>query len=649
MTAAYLECESNSMPVHDLRPTEQATWNFIQTLNQHELLRIFLRVRLQRFGRELADLVDVESGCLNIKFARYQVSYDEFGPEDIEAVANELLDHFGARNEINDELKDIDKNVPARNRARSKRLLEYFLGKIIAGCTLTPLGTSYRELWPQVSQELAQRFIATLKKVPNPPSWLHRNHLLFVSFFSTFQGKNPFEAFKDIASSKGKICGLKGSLVKLPDVIDVQTGRSDFPLIFPESPTSFSLLHSPSVPFVSVYENELRQSKSGKGFLNRYVQPKGTTAYLKQVEFPVFINLSIGIAERLIRCLEESTHPGTGNGQMKMPEVVQSLRDNNLSPAVLPTIESFFFDKTTNLRNRIAHGNVVELSTDLRRRILEFPDSDDPAPYSSEHILNSCFFYLSEIDQCIFNFNTNAHSCDLWMQDFNLQKKWARVVQLSNMYIPCVDARNHAQFEDQPICEFINATCPFLFQPICWARTVQASNPFLSAVSFGSFFETLYRQMLELTGFKIINSPKVKNGRLESKYKMLDSKDDGIAKAKHLDAIACFAPVDERDTIKEIVELSIDWRDAIFHGAIGDQVFANPGHICDLMWDAIKILVAFGRFHMTQEAAHCKGRGSDRSCDENWRLAEAQLKGQILTANSWDVDVQKYVKDALVD
>lgn len=604
----------------------------------------YISIHHKRFAQDLIKFIDFDSGCLDRRFGLYICEYDDFVEPAYKVIASDLLEN-GAREQINVQLKAKHPKLGKLSKTKCSELISTQLRQVVQA---VPLATAWERVWQELADLIAENLFSDIKTSQPISRHIRLNKLLLIGFFSKYTGRGTLEAYGEFLRAERTAGGVRGWLTRLPGAISSQgIPRDEYGIAidaieYPEPRTRFSLKHSTALPLAKLVSDEIGKSKYGTGFLNRVLNVPKFVEAQKQIEFLVLTVLAVGLCERLIKNAYELSAGGSISRNDKVIELSSYL---GLPQQSNSAVEKLFSHTHANLRNRIAHGSLLELSTDWRHRVLQSHESDpvnrDCPANSPEHILNCCFEYLLEIDSGIHSLRNQQGCPENWIADFEFNRRLPKLQQFNDCAPEWLNDLGKEQVGAIGVIQSINFVSPSVKYLIQSAGLSQV-NSFFSAACLGVAFETVLRNTLSLIGQEIVSPQSIQRSGLGTESLLsfyIEANEEGLMSSDCLQSLVRFASNEDRKHLTETIKLSIAWRDTLVHGAIDNRLLNDVTEATKVVWSGIAILTRAAVHHMTEEAAflrHTRPVFRNESALQNWLMAEKEISEQIAQAIAWD-------------
>ncbi len=301
----------------------------------------------------------------------------------------------------------------------------------------------------------------------------------------------------------------------------------------------------------------------------------------------------------------------------------------------------------TNIRNRVLHGNLLEIHS--KRLEVHLPTIDprtygwldrDADPYHPENIALHCLECLERIDADMAGLGVVAADAE-WTQSVMLT---AAEIDFGHQ-VYCDFFGPDAVRWANTVSDYLNAVMPALKQLftigfIEWMRGQYQLNP-VTGMIMGYVYEAMHRLTAHLLWADVagIRGGTVQKGQQQAglvshfQYRMLDTREDGLFSTQVLNRIVEHVPAPDRPAAIRVFGLAMKTRNALAHGALtqtDQHTLDGLGHI---FAKAAQTLVTAGLYHLTRERAyfiyrdeHPDVHGRDA---EDWVRAEREVFDRI--------------------
>ena len=279
---------------------------------------------------------------------------------------------------------------------------------------------------------------------------------------------------------------------------------------------------------------------------------------------------------------------------------------------LLDAIDVLYNSDGQNIRNRIMHGNLLEIEgKDLEvglpianPALFRSMGASGPDPYSPQNIAQHCLNCLEIVDREIANTRPLVAADLAWNAGFILSSDDIDFGLAMSDDFSGLDARRWMN----TVSDYLIAMQPGLEQLfklglLEWlAGTTDVSIPRFMALGFT--FEALYRLTVHLKGYSVLQKEhRNADDFLKFQYRMLDKRPTSICNEQVTESLVEHLKPAVRENAKRILRLAVDARNAIAHGAVvafDPRTAYAMGHI---IVKAAQTLVTAGLHHMTAETA----------------------------------------------
>ncbi len=521
--------------------------------------------------------------------------------------------------------------------------------KVVPVLTLRSLADAIRNanpfpvVWPILANLLAAKTHQETQPDHPAKEWRLLHGLLLAGYFSTCRLPSAqfvaeqFEEHRDVMSS------LRGTYLRIPERIGVR-GILDPPLDLCTRPGGPVHLSSDwQSPIVAATVAEANDTLAGNGMMHRMIPIGDVTtmpanmgnvtvgqliagrneSYLLY-EYTVVTFLALSSIEYLLRTWASYQNRTAMAGiSIQKPNaqprgVFDWVVGLNCGADLLSSIRSLYDNDDANIRNRVLHGNLLEVSSRRKEVHLAIRNCNrygwlrtSPDPYHPKNIVQHCLQCMERID---------AQMTGLAITPADMT--WTQTVMLT----PAEIEVGHTTYCDflgpdrdiwiRVIGDYLNAVAPDLKQfftlgLIGWLKGDRSPNP-IQGMVMGFTFEALYRLTIHLmysdvtgtVGGTVQRSHKTNGTISHFQYRMLDKRQHGLLSAHYLARLVEHVPTAQRALAEEVIHLAAKLRNALSHGAlvVADQhTLDGVGHI---LAKASQTLVTAGLHHFTQEAAY---------------------------------------------
>lgn len=502
--------------------------------------------------------------------------------------------------------------------------------------------------------------------------WSLLQGLLLVGFFNTCRLPRASHVADLFREHRSVSLSVRGEFLRMPESIG-PAGVLDRPV--PVSTRPRGAVHLATAvlsPLVAATALEANQTLNGQGLLHRMIpvdDPRTRPPFLsakvdrqlrggrdtsyRLYEHTIVTFLALSAIEFLLRTWAQhrNTNQATqipifkANGQPN--GALEWVGDLGCSAGVLDSVRELYDPDRTNIRNRVLHGNLLEIHS--KRLEVHLPVIDPrtygwlaqtPDPYHPENIAQHCLECLERIDAEMAGFGVAAADAT-WTQ--SVMPTAADIAFGHQVY--CDFFGPDAERWANTVSDYLNAVMPALKQLftigfIEWMRGQYQLNPVISMV-MGFVYEAMHRLTAHILQADVtgIRGGTIQKGHQQGglvshfQYRMLDTRQDGLFSAQVLDRILEHVPPPDRPTARRVFDLAMRARNALAHGALiqtDQHTLDSLGHI---FAKAAQTLVTAGLHHFTREGAyfiyrneHPDVHGGDA---EDWTRAERDVFARI--------------------
>lgn len=449
-------------------------------------------------------------------------------------------------------------------------------------------------LWRNLSNNLAAKFFKECKNASSISEKENHQKLLFVGFLWSCKFPEAKYLRQFLNNCENQPNGLRGKLFRIPEAISAN-GIIDPPIPLARHPKNVILKFESQSDLVSATTEEVRMAMKLDGFCHRIIkaiphtdydkiglnqQTRGARSKLSQMyEYTILAYMALSCIEQMLRTWAEAIKVKhlKQNGHPK--GVLDWIKDLNPSPSLQLAIEELYSPKCSNIRNRIMHGNLLEIENKSLEMFLELSESSKEArtdiandSYNSENIANICINCLLAIDCEIPTSCFGNKSLLSWANRFLLSKA---DIQFGLRLDPDFYTTNLGLKNFDNIILYADAFFPALrqFVPIGFIGWLKGGLPrsLVMMCAFGFVFENLFRSIVQILGFKTMQiSYSAMQTQMHLQYRMLDSSPKGICTDEIIRRIVDHVPVETRNNAERVLRLAVDSRNALAHGAIHD-------------------------------------------------------------------------------
>src|ERR1051326_1268853 len=375
--------------------------------------------RIRRSWRELDD-VRLRRKLLQGSFVQHAV------------LASSIYETQGLRRKFNDLL--VTKGIRQLNATSFRDAATTVVPTLAqirrAAKTITD-SNPFPDAWPIVADLLAAELHR--RSLPNfpDPEWYLLQGLLFVGFFQTCRLPIAMlveELFREHASA---ILCARGEFLRIPERIS-PTGVHDVPVrVSVQTGTAITLSSAWLSPLIEATATEANRTAAGDGFLHRMIpiwdvesMPLSSMGSVRASQlgacrdatYRLYEHTVVGfLALSAIECLLRTwafhlmtTRPAQisifkANGQPN--GVLDWIDDLNCGEQVRTVVKDLYDNDKSNIRNRLLHGNLLEIHAKRKEANLAIGDPDSfgwlrrtADPYSPANIARLCLECLIAID-----------------------------------------------------------------------------------------------------------------------------------------------------------------------------------------------------------------------------------------------------------
>lgn len=533
--------------------------------------------------------------------------------------------------------------------------------------------------WPLLANNLAAELHHRNHPTFSDPEWRLLQGLLLVGFFATCRLPEAGHVADLFGEHEGVLLSVRGAFLRIPERIG-PAGVIDVPVpLSTRAPGPLQLRNSWLSPLVRATADEAQLTLDRQGLLHRLMPAddvrtmplfdmRGTSASQLAdgrhascllYEYTVLIFLALSSIEYLLRtwAYHRNCHEPVSialfkpNGQPN--GVLEWIDDLGCGAGLRACIERLYSSDDANIRNRVLHGNLLEIHSKRKEAHLPVDDyrkyghlRQTPDPYHPENFARHCFDCLERIDAEMTAFPVTP-----------ADGAWAQAIMLTpvelefsrNVYCDFLGPDRERWL--RTVTDYLLAVMPDLKQLFVvgfveWLRQTTAVTPVLALV-MGFAFEALHRLTLHLLRADAIDT---QEGTLQKshnhdgsvshfQYRMLDTRPAGLYSPAALDLLVAHVPPADRDAARRVFLLAMKARNALAHGALTQTDQYTLDALGNLFAKATQTLVTAGLDHLTREAAYfmyenehpgVHGRELD-DWDRGWRAIQDQI---VLRARS---------------
>ncbi|OAI50716.1 hypothetical protein AYO44_05455 [Planctomycetaceae bacterium SCGC AG-212-F19] len=532
----------------------------------------------------------------------------------------------------------------------------------------------FPDAWPKLANALAGDLHRRNLPDFSDPEWYLLHGLLLAGFFATCRLPTAGYVAQLFRKHEKVLLSARSCFLRIPERIDAN-GIVDVPVPLSSRARGPVPLSSAWLsPLVSATVDEINLTLNREGFMHRHIPwaDKSTTvpiALLAQltpdqvasersasfllVEYTVVAFLALSSIECLLRTWayhrisHESVTINIFKSKGHPNGVLSWIDDLGCSVELRACIGRLYSSDDTNIRNRMLHGNLLEIHSKRREAQLAIEHplkyghlSRDPDPYHPENFVWHCLDCLERIDTEIAALSLNPADLD-WTISIMLTA--AEVDFGWNMPCDFLGPDRHQWVAT--VSDYLLAILPDLKQLftqgfVQWLLGSLSVTPVLSMI-MGFTYEALHRLTVHLlqgnaTGLEegtIQKSHTNANAVTHFQYRMLDMRPCGLYSPPILDILVAHLPIAERDASRKVFLLAMKARNALAHGALTQSDETTLNSIGNIFATALQNLVTGGLAHLTREAAYfiyenehpgVHGRELD-----DWNKARETIQSQI--------------------
>lgn len=277
-------------------------------------------------------------------------------------------------------------------------------------------------LWPLVANDLSRRTYAGNATSWTDPEWRFHNILLVMGFFSTCQLPLAKHVRQALLEAAEKPVGMRGVFFRIPEL----TGecKVEDAAVRASTRTAGVTLSCESIsPLVSATAEESRKVPAGKGMIHE-IMPidsysavslldwgEATASQLREArdgvyklyENTILAYLTLGSIEQILRAWAQQA----GRPHMESAEVLGDVLKavtGLVDGGVLAAVKEIYDSNSSNIRNRIMHGNLLEVES--KRLETDLPVIDrafnylttEADPFGPANVAQLCLECLEKID-----------------------------------------------------------------------------------------------------------------------------------------------------------------------------------------------------------------------------------------------------------
>lgn len=484
------------------------------------------------------------------------------------------------------------------------------------------------------------------------PEWKLMNGLLLAGFFTTCRLPKAAHVAQLLKEHTSVLLSVRGTFMRIPETIGPD-GILDQPVSISgraEGKVKLASTAATLSPFVAAAENEANLTFDGKGLLHRMIPVNHTPIFMKPhvaellrtgrdtsfrlYEYTIVTFLALSAIEYLLRTWAQHLNINSKKGNGLPNGVLEWVDHLGCSKDLLNAVRELYASDRANIRNRVLHGNLLEIHT--KRLEVYLPVIQprtfgrlgrDVDSYKPDNIAQHCLDCLERIDSEMAGFTIDA-SDTTWHQSIMLTSD---EIDFGHQVYCDFFGPNAVRWANT-ISDYLNAVMPALKQLytigfIEWMRGQYQLNAVTSMI-MGYVYEAMHRLTVHLLSADVagIHGGTIQKGHQKAgqishfQYRMLDTRQDGLFSEHVLDRILQHVSVPEQGTARRILCLAMKARNALAHGALTQVDKYTLDGIGHIFAKAVQTLVTSGLHHFTKERAYFIHR--DEHPQENGRDAE---------------------------
>lgn len=605
-------------------------------------------------ANEVRRQLDVATGMLansvlDLDRADKRLAFFAMTPQCTDRIVNLLLLH---KKVINLHITSIGGS--AQSGIKLKACLELIVPALLTESnTLSIINESpFPRAWAKVAdllvKELHMQWLTIMKQ-----EWLIHNYAVVSAFFLTCQLPTTYLVRSELNNRIGNNAnGVRGSLLRLVERI----GPDGILDVSPPASTRqgpLSIRNARLSTLLSTIQNQANLIPKFKGALqstiNNKARPiiplhappaiteklilKARHAMFQQYDFTILGHMTLAAIEQILRTWAEHVNlPHIENG---IPLSLKSwLPSLGCSISLLSKLNELYDAKSSNIRNRINHGALLEaenLRMDTAFQLLQKPTASVDTTwnrYSPENIAKLCLECLELIDR---------EAPKLSKPD---AFKWITYISPSSNDLASVADPNtdllHPLYMESWRCNlrsYVLGVCPaasiyFQVGYQGWAdRTFNPVQNLSKMYALVLVFEAVARNTFHIMNSNILQvSPE--GAGMKVYYRMLEYRGKGLCSQDNITKLLNAFPDNQHVAIQHYLQMSIRIRDAFAHGALLQFDDTARGAIGHCLLKTIQAFRHAGRTHMINENAYYRWlqrrSNEDRSL-EDWNLAQIEV------------------------
>ncbi len=511
-------------------------------------------------------------------------------------------------------------------------------------------------LWPLVANDLSRCTYARNAVDWVDSEWRYHNTLLLMGFFSSCRLPLADHVRQALAEAAAKPLGMRGVFFRVPELAG-ECKIEDAEVRITPRTGGLTLSCEALSPLIAATAEESRKIPVGNGILHE-IMPIASESSVpfwewgvvtgsqlreardgvyKLYENTILAYLALGSIEQILRSWAQRAgrpHMETNETPSDVLKAVEPLVD----AGVLTAVKELYDSNSTNLRNRVMHGNLLEVESKRLETDLPIADwrrwgymSEQSDSFAPTNVAQFCLECLEKIDADLLAKGVTLVPADL---------SWATGLALSSAEID-LGLRLSVDFlEDngEPwrllMGRYLNALFPGLKQLWTLGFVAWLDKPFRPSLprfmALGFSFEALFRTTVQLLGGDVLQRSRPRARKvLKTQYRMLDKRPMSIANNAVLARLVRHVPPKDQHTAVEILELAIKARNSLAHGAVtvyDDRTSDGLGHI---LVKAGQTLITAGLHHLISERAFYKYKNDRKEQDgftlTDWLSAEKEI------------------------
>jgi hypothetical protein len=562
-----------------------------------------------------------------------------------------------------DELEQAAATISVKHRSKKDmRLKLQQIFPALQKCTATGSVIAEQplpELWRVVADQIASKVHAQLSSVPALSEEDLHHHLLLAAYFTSCQLPVAVFAEKALQEHSRGMTSIRGGLVRIIENVGADGVKDALPARSART-GAITLQRSQLSNLLAATVRESAAIEHSQGLMHRILEPlpdqiglteqlatatggrqaEARDAVYRLYEHTLLAYMALSCIEQLVRAWASSKGFSPVAAAKPRPigllDLIKHLTGGSpASGSALARVEDLYTQRGSNLRNRIAHGGLLDVSAKRMEVLLSFGDNARfPAAqwqgrdeYGPENISQLCCEALLQLDRevaaagCVAPAHLDwMHS--LWLTDeeigfgLRLANDWAELAT--------------AQAWHRRVGDYLGAVAPATkhFFDIALHGWLGAPRPdgLVNMLALVLVFEAVYRTTVHLMGFKILQKDSS-----HVQYKMIDEKQ--LASDAVLNALVAPLATGDQVHARRVFGLAIKIRNAFAHGAFTQftpQIAKGAGN---LLIKSVQGLTDAGMRAMINVAAYYRwqnaGQGRHGDAVEDWLEAERQIYWEV--------------------